>query len=195
VGAPGYDGPMTEQLEKTSQDDLREALKRVAVALKESGIPFALTGGYAVWARGGPEPDHDVDFMVADTDAAKAAEMLDQKGFRVEHPSEDWLFKVYTDNSMVDIIFRDSGTPARRETVEDADELEVLSVAMPVLSSTAVMVQKLNAMDEHYCDFGVMLPVARALREQVDWDRVRAGTAGNPFAAAFLFLLERLDIV
>jgi hypothetical protein len=186
---------MTEQLEKTSQDDLREALKRVAVALKESGIPFALTGGYAVWARGGPEPDHDVDFMVADVDAARAAEILDEKGFRVEHPPEDWLFKVYTDNSMVDIIFRDSGSLAEREAVQDANEIEVLSVAMPVLSATRVMVQKMNAMDEHYCDFGAMLPVARALREQVDWDRVRAGTEGNHFAAALMFLLERLEVI
>ncbi len=52
---------------------LREALKVVAVALKESDIPFALAGGYAIWARGGPEPDHDVDFVVAEDDAARAS--------------------------------------------------------------------------------------------------------------------------
>ena len=51
--------------------DLREALKVVAVNLKESGIPFALAGGYAIWARGGPEPDHDVDFVVPEDDAAE----------------------------------------------------------------------------------------------------------------------------
>ncbi len=59
-----------------AQQNLREALKRVAVALKESGIPFALIGGYAVWARGGPEPEHDVDFMVADEDAEKVQRVL-----------------------------------------------------------------------------------------------------------------------
>ena len=68
------------------QENLREALKRVAVALKESGIPFALIGGYAVWARGGPEPDHDVDFMVADEDAARTAEALAHEGFQVVQP-------------------------------------------------------------------------------------------------------------
>jgi hypothetical protein len=36
--------------------------------------------------------------------------------------------------------------------------------------------------------------VARALREQVDWDRVRQDTAGNDFAATGLFLLDRLSI-
>jgi hypothetical protein len=177
------------------QGALREALKRVAVALKQSGVPFALIGGYAVWARGGPEPDHDVDFMIAEEDAARAAEWLADDGFQVVQPPEDWLFKVFTDGAMVDVIHRDAGDPATRAVVEDADELEVLSVQMPVLSGTELLVQKLTAMDEHWCDFGRQLPVARALREQVDWDRVRKETAGNDFAAAFLFLLERLTVI
>jgi hypothetical protein len=182
------------------QENLREALKSVAVALKRSGFPFALIGGYAVWARGGPEPDHDVDFMVAADDAADVAEALSEAGLRVVQPPEDWLFKVYTgapdepESAMVDIIFRDAGRPATREAVQEADEFEVLSVQMPVLSATELMVHKLASLDEHWCDFGWLLPVARALREQVDWDRVRQETSENDFAVAFLFLAERLRI-
>lgn len=178
-----------------AQQNLREALKRVAVVLKQSGIPFALTGGYAVWARGGPESDHDVDFLVAEADARAAAEVLAQHGLDVVQPPEDWLFKVYTDDAMVDVIHRHSGQPAQRSVVEDAAELEVLSVSMPVLSATELLVQKLSALDEHMCDFAVLLPVARALREQVDWDRVRRETAGHPFAQSFLFLAEQLAII
>ena len=177
------------------QDTLREALKRVAVSLKDSGLPFALIGGYAVWARGGPEPDHDVDFMVAQDDASAAAEHLARAGLQVEQPAEDWLFKVYTDGAMVDVIHRDAGEPARRVEVAEADEIEVLSVRMPVLSATRIMVQRLAAVDEHTCDFSRQLPVARALREQVDWERVRKETADNDFAVAFLFLLERLAVI
>ena len=183
------------------QENLREALKSVAVALKRSGFPFALIGGYAVWARGGPEPDHDVDFMVAADDAAEVADALAEAGLCVVQPPEDWLFKVYTgspdgpDSAMVDIIFRDAGRPATREAVTEADEFEVLSVQMPVLSATELMVHKLAALDEHWCDFARLLPVARALREQVDWERVRKATSHNDFAVAFLFLAERLRIV
>jgi hypothetical protein len=194
VGGAGYAWHMTDQGSDNAQQNLREALKRVAVALKRTDIPFALIGGYAVWARGGPEPDHDVDFLVAHSDAEKAADLLAETGLRVERPPEDWLFKVYTDGCVVDVIFRDSGDPAERATVEEADSIEVLSVEMPVLSATALMVQKLNALDEHYCDFAVLVPVARALREQVDWDRVRRETSGNDFAVALLFLLDRLHI-
>ncbi len=183
------------------QENLREALKTVAVALKRSGYPFALIGGYAVWARGGPEPDHDVDFMVAADDAAKVADALAAEGLCVVQPPEDWLFKVYTgapdrpESAMVDVIFRDAGSPATRESVQEADELEVISVQMPVLSATELLVHKLTSLDEHWCDFGWLLPVARALREQVDWDLVRRRTCENDFAAAFLFLAERLRIV
>jgi hypothetical protein len=179
----------------SSQDDLREALKRVAVALKHADVPFALTGGYAVWARGGPEPDHDVDFLIAREDVERVIESLAGEGLEVVRPPEDWLVKVYTDNAMVDLIHRHSGAPAERATVEDADVLEVLSVRMPVLSATEVVVQKMLALDEHDCDFAAMIPVVRALREQLDLERVRRETADSPFAAALLVLLERLDVI
>jgi hypothetical protein len=169
---------------------LREALKTVAVALKESDMPFALAGGYAVWARGGPEPDHDVDFVVAEDDATKTAEMLGKRGLDVVHPPEDWLFKVYVGDAMVDVLFQANGVPVTREELADVE-----SVAMPVLSATVLLEQRLNALEEHACDFARQLPVARAVREQVDWDEVRAVTADNPFAVSFVFLLERLGVV
>jgi hypothetical protein len=66
---------------------------------------------------------------------------------------------------------------------------------MPVLTATDIVVTKLMALDEHYCDFSRMLPVARALREQVDRESVQGEVAGNPFAAVFLELLDRLEVV
>ena len=50
-------------------DDLREALRRAASALRARGPDFALAGSYALWVFGGPEPVHDVDFVVAEPDA------------------------------------------------------------------------------------------------------------------------------
>ena len=177
------------------QDDLREALKTVAVALKATGRPFALIGGYGVWARGGPEPNHDADFLVAREDAEEIAHELADQGLQVVQPPEDWLFKVYVGDALVDIIFRPAGTYANRSVVERATPLRVLSVEMPVMPATDLLVHRLNALTEHYCDFAVHIPVARALREQVDWNVVREQTAPNPFAAALLFLLERLEVI
>ena len=117
--------------------DLREALKTVAVALKRSGMPFALMGGYAAWARGGPEPAHDVDVLVAAEDADAVAEFLADEDLDVVQPPEDWLFKVFADGAMVDIIHGPVGVPAHRADVQRATPMEVLSVEMPVLEARA----------------------------------------------------------
>jgi hypothetical protein len=181
---------------RTGEDERRpqEALKRVAVTLKQSGLRFALAGGYAAWAHGAPEPEHDVDFVVTRDDAEQAYAVLEDAGLRVEQPPEDWLFKVFTDGTMVDIAYRLNSAPVDAAVLDRAEEVEVLSIVMPVLSATDVLTSKLNALDEHYCDYSKLLPVARALREQVDWDRVRQDTAGNDFAATGLFLFDRLSI-
>src|ERR1700710_131031 len=59
---------------------LRRALKRSASALKRDGVPFALAGGYALWAHGAPESENDVDFVVAEEDTERAADGLSDAG-------------------------------------------------------------------------------------------------------------------
>jgi hypothetical protein len=63
-----------------------------------------------------------------------------------------------------------------------------------VLSPTQVVTEKLCSLNEHHCDFSTLLPAVRAVREQVDWDRVRSAAAENDFAVAFLVLTDRLGI-
>ena len=41
----------------------------------------------------------------------------------------------------------------------------------------------------------IVLELARALREQVDWDEVRERTRESPFAKAYFTLLDELEIV
>jgi hypothetical protein len=189
---------MSEPTTRTNghlQHGLREALKLVAVTLKEGELPFALAGSYGLWAHGGPEPEHDVDFMIAEEDAARAKDLLAERGLEVVQPPEDWLFKVYVEDAMVDVIHRASSAPIERSRFADVDQLEVESVLMPVQSTTVLMADKLGALEEHACDFGRILPVARAVREQVDWVFVAEQTRDNPFAVAFLYLLDLLGIL
>jgi len=174
---------------------MRDAMKRVAVVLKDAGLPFALAGGYAVYARGGPESDHDVDFYLREDDVDRAEKVLDDAQIRVERPAEDWLVKAYVDDAMVDLIFRPTDMPVTTEILDRAETIEVESVDMPVLSATDLVTSKLLAMDEHYCDFGQMFPVARSVREQVDWAAVAERTRDNAFARAFLQLVRDLRIV
>ncbi|MBJ7356214.1 MAG: hypothetical protein JHD21_02575 [Nocardioides sp.] len=174
---------------------MREALKLVGVALKTAGVPFALAGSYALWARGAPEPHHDVDFVVAESDRDQAAEILADAGLQVAEPPEDWLFKVYVDDVLVDLLFRLNGDPVTHADLADAEEMEVESVRLPVLGATVLIKAKLAALDERACDLTKVLPAARAVREQVDWDDIAEATADNPFAVVTLDLLARLGVI
>jgi hypothetical protein len=170
-------------------------LKRTGVALKEGGVPFALCGGYAAWVRGAPEPDHDADFLVPAADAERAAKALADAGLEVLEPAEDWLVKVVRDGVFIDVLWRTCGRPVETDLIDRAEVLPVLSVEMPVLAATDIVVTKLLALEEHYCDFSRLLPAARAMREQVDWEQVRRDVAENDFAVVFVELLVRLGIL
>jgi hypothetical protein len=174
---------------------LRRALKRSASALKRDGVPFALAGGYALWARGAPEPEHDVDLAVAESDVEAAAASLADEGFSIQRPPEDWLFKALTDDAMVDVLHRLQGVPVAPDLLATAEDQELLGLRIPVLPPTPIMVAKLRSLSEHYCDFTTLLPSVRALREQLDWAELRSATQDQPFAEAFLLLVDRLGIV
>jgi hypothetical protein len=70
-----------------------------------------------------------------------------------------------------------------------------MAVRMHVSTLEDVMVSKLMALTEQEPNFGRVLEWSRALREQIDWDEVRARTAASPFARAFFTLAEGLGIV
>ncbi len=176
-------------------EGLVNTLKRVASTLKQADIPFALGGSFAVYAHGGHSSDHDVDFLIREQDKERALEELGAVGFEAEQPPEDWLVKVYESGRMVDLIYRPVETPVTDETFEDTVMRPVEAIHMPVLSATQLMVHKLLSFTQHYCDFARGLPLARSLREQIDWPRVRRQTAHSPYAEAFLILLDRLDVV
>lgn len=176
-------------------EGLLDTLKRVAAVLKQAEIPFALGGSFAVYAHGGHSSDHDVDFLIREQDVEPALEALVAAGFTAERPPEDWLVKVYDDGRLVDLIHRPIETPVTDETFTDTVHRPVDAIHMPVLSATRLMVHKLLSFSQHYCDFARGLPLARSLREQIDWDRVRRDTAHSPYAEAFLVLLDRLDVV
>src|SRR5919204_385367 len=88
-----------------------------------------------------------------------------------------------------------SGLDVTDEVIERSDEIEVFAIPMRVMRPEDLLVTKLCAMTEHTIDYRSCLEIARALREQIDWDDVRARTEHSPFARAFFILLEGLGIV
>lgn len=180
--------------EVTNLECMLETLKKAVAELRDADVPFALGGSFAFWARGGPEPDDDVDLLVPPQWADEAAAVLSRAGMRIERPPEEWLLKAYDDGVLVDLIFAPSGVSVDEELLRRAEELQVHAMTMPVASVEDVLISLLHALNEQNLDLAGPLETARALREQIDWDDVWRRTDGSPFAAAFRALVEGLGI-
>jgi hypothetical protein len=173
---------------------MEHTLKKVSAALRDADVPFLLGGSLASWARGGPETYHDLDFMLKPDDAERALQVLVEIGMRPERPPEGWLFKAWDGDVQVDLIFRPKGIEINDEVIERGEELDVLAIRTRVMSLDDMLTTKLLALDEHSLDYSPLLQIARALREQIDWDGVHARTAESPYAKAFFTLVEELGI-
>lgn len=179
---------------EAGQEQLLRTAVRVVNTLRAEGLRFALAGGCAVYAHGGPASEHDVDVLVTEEDATVARKALVAVGMRAVDPPEDWLTKVYDGDCLVDLIFRPNRRPVTPALLDRAVEMRVGATEAPVLPITDLLVDKLLVLSEHRCDFTGLLPIARAVREQVDWSRVVAETGSSPYARAFLTLLADLGI-
>jgi hypothetical protein len=186
---------VSELREQMHFSEMQPTLRKVSVVLREAEIPFVLAGSVASWARGGPETDHDLDFILKPEDAERALEALAAAGMEPEKPPEPWLYKVHDDGVLIDLIFSPSGLDVTDEVIARSDEVEVFAIPMRVLRPEDLLVTKLCAMTEHTINYRSCLEIARALREQIDWDDVRRRTAHTPFARAFFTLVEGLGIV
>jgi len=176
-------------------DRLILTLKRVAYVLDKAEVPFALAGGFAVYARGGTSSDHDVDFLIREADVGKALDSLVAAGFRAERPPEGWLVKSWDDDRLVDLIYRPVERPVTDETLAHTEVLPVSGIHVPVLDATELMIHKLLSFSQHHCDFAKALPVARSLREQIKWDVVAEQSRHSPYARAFFVLLTELRVI
>ena len=122
---------------------LEQTLKKAVAALEQAHIPHAVGGSLASWARGGPPSTRDVDVMVKPTDAEAALEALAEAGMRTEHPPEQWLYKAWDDEVLVDLIFEPVGLRVDDALFERAQVLNVAGMRVRVMSMEDVMTTKL----------------------------------------------------
>jgi hypothetical protein len=174
--------------------EFEATLKKSVAAFREAEVEALLGGSLAIWARGGPETKHDLDFMVRPRDAERALQALVDAGMRPETPPEGWLLKAWDEDILVDVIFQPRGLEMTDEVFERADTREVLAISVSLMALEDVFTTKLLSFDEHSCDYQSVLLMARSLREQVDWAQLRERTEGHPFARAFFVLVEDLGI-
>src|ERR1044072_9562599 len=96
----GSPGPMVDEGD-VNEVAMLPSLKKAAAALRDADIPFAVGGGFAAWARGGSATDHDVDLMIAESDADRALAALEGVGMRTGRPPEGWIGRAWDGERLV----------------------------------------------------------------------------------------------
>jgi hypothetical protein len=177
-----------------SFESICTTLKVAVATLRDAGVPFALGGSLAAWARGGPRPHNDLDLMVKPEDAERALDALSGAGMRPERPPEEWLFKAWHDDVLIDLIFEPAGLEMTDEVIARAETMPVMAIETPVMALEDVLATKLCALDEHSLDYSALIGIARALREQINWRELRERTRPSPYAEAFFTLVQELGI-
>jgi Uncharacterised nucleotidyltransferase len=180
--------------EGTNLGEIIAALKIGVAALRRAEVPFLLAGSLAAWARGGPQPQKDLDLMLKPTDAERALEALEEAGMRAARPPEEWLYKAWCGEVMIDLIFCPAGLRIDDQVFARADTFAVMAINTPVMAIEDVLVTKLYSLDEHSLDFSPLLAMTRALREQIDWQQLQARTCESAYAKAFFTLVRELGI-
>jgi hypothetical protein len=173
--------------------EMAPTLKHVCAALRAADVPHALTGAPGCWVHGAPALGIDWDLVVPPQDLGRAAEALVDAGLRVERPPEGWLIKAWDGDVLVDVIHEPLGPPVD-EVLGRAREQRVLGMPLLVLDPTDIVTSMLLSRSELFLEFERLLTVVRPIRERIDWGRVRAATASNPYATGFLALLDALGI-
>jgi hypothetical protein len=180
-----------------THEAIGQTLRRATAALRDGGVAFMLGGSVACWARGGPRSQNDVDLVVPPDEAEAALAALEAAGMRTERPPEEWLYKAYDGDVMIDVIFDPTGLPpiTREYIAEAAEEMSVLAIGMPVMSIEDVLASKLLALSEQRLDYAPVVEIARALRERIDWPSLTERTSASPYARAFFHLLRELEVL
>jgi Nucleotidyl transferase of unknown function (DUF2204) len=173
---------------------IEESFKKSVALLDGAGIQFLLGGSLAIWAHGGSETRNDLDFIVRPEDAERALDALTSGGMRPERPPEEWLLKAWDGGVLVDLIHHPRGIDVTEELIARGPVRSVAAMEVRVMAIEDVLTSKLLALGEHSLDYEPCLQISRSLREMFDWSEVRARTARSPYARAFFFLAEQLNV-
>ena len=112
IDPPSLDGLTHEERKSVTHGDFwipeeeREKYKRAIGALNRGGVPFVVTGAYAIYEYTGIYREtKDLDLFVEPEHLVPAMRLLREEGFRTRLEQAHWLAKATLGEHFVDLIF------------------------------------------------------------------------------------------
>ena len=143
--------------------------------LGESGIPFLLSGTYAVTAYTGIQrPTKDLDVFCKPGDYPKILDWFQGRGFKTEVEDERWIAKVWRGERFFDVIFNMSNAtaPITDDWFSGCDTITVFGHEAKIVPPTELIWSKVFIQDRYRYDGADVVHVILKKHADIDWKRL-----------------------
>jgi len=145
-------------------------------AVRASGVPFMLGGGFALASFTGRWRDtKDIDFYVHPDARDKVTESLTGAGFRDYYPQlpydRKWIYRSIRGNVIVDIIWSMANQRAQVDNLwfDRAGNLELRGQRLLVVPPEELLWCKLYIVQRDHCDWSDVFNLIYAVGPKLDW--------------------------
>jgi hypothetical protein len=153
----------------------REVYRRALTALNQAGVPYVVSGLYALYEYTGIyRQTKDLDLFVEPRHLTAAARVLKNEGFRAHLEQSHWLAKAFLEGKQIDIIF---GTGNGLSFIDDLwfkhSRAGILAgVQVRVAPPEELLWHRLFVSERHRSDVSDVLHLIVTRGDEFDWERL-----------------------
>jgi predicted nucleotidyltransferase len=153
--------------------DQENLFREVLQLLSDQGVPFVVSGAFALQTHTGIYRDtKDLDLFLSTEDAQRAIQVLQDDGFQCEVSDPVWLAKAHRGEFFVDLITGMSNGVVQvdRSWIDRATPFELFGVPVRVLGPEELILSKLFVTRRERFDGADIVHVIYGTHGQLDWD-------------------------
>lgn len=143
--------------------------------LQESGIPFLLSGTYALTCLTGVKrPTKDLDVFCKAGDAPRILQMFKHAGYRITVEDDRWIGKVWDGDHFFDVIYNISSAsvPVTDSWFSETYETEVYGIPVRITPPTEFILSKFFIQDRYRYDGADINHMILKRHDEIDWERL-----------------------
>jgi len=143
--------------------------------LKQSDIPFLLSGTYALSCYTGMvRPTKDLDVFCKVSDGPRILSFFKEKGYKIEVEDDRWIGKVWNGKNFFDVIWNISSAsiPVNDDWFEKEYEVEVYGTLVRVTPPTEFILSKLFIQTRYRYDGADVAHTILKKSDEIDWKRL-----------------------
>jgi len=143
--------------------------------LSESGIPYLLSGTYALGCYTGiMRPTKDLDIFCKVSDGPRVLAYFKAEGYEIEVEDDRWIGKVWKGKLFFDVIWNISSAsiPINDDWFQREYEVEVYGSTVRITPPTEFILSKLFLQDRYRYDGADVVHVILKKHDEIDWERL-----------------------